>query len=110
MEHISGTGLSAPGEAVKFSQLRAIKALECAHTGEDDRSTAVSDLLQSSQYLDMFNDSARNRAYNLAIQQTVKPGDALSNQISPRPLKPIKNSELLWRSALPTPLYLCRHS
>ncbi len=42
--------------------------------GDDDSNTAVSDLLQSSQYLDMFNDKARNKAYSIAIESTVQSG------------------------------------
>ena len=34
----------------------------------------MSELLQTSHYLDMLNDAARNRAYRLAIDHTVQPG------------------------------------
>ena len=37
-------------------------------------SEPLSSLLQTSHYLDMLNDQARNRAYRLALEHAVKPG------------------------------------
>ena len=39
-----------------------------------ESSGQVSEALTMTTYLDMLNDSTRNRAYNLAIQKAVKGG------------------------------------
>ena len=41
--------------------------------------------MQSSSYLDMFNDAARNKAYRLAIERVAKSGLSLSLPTECRP-------------------------
>lgn len=46
---------------------------------------ALSNLLQSSHYLDMLNDASRNRAYRLAVDEVVKPGSLLQRPVRSGP-------------------------
>lgn len=45
-----------------------------ADTADDN--DALSSLLQTSHYLDMFNDNVRNKAYRLALEEVISPGQA----------------------------------
>lgn len=49
--------------------------LPCCPDDNHEVDPSLRDLLFSSSYLDMLNDDRRNRAYSLAINKVVKPGE-----------------------------------
>ena len=45
--------------------------------GGDEGGNASSDLVAASSYLDMLTDERRNRAYRLALEAVVRPGNTV---------------------------------